>query len=607
MADEISSLFLRVRELPLGERARFLDDACRTRPELRREVESLLSHDLDGARWMSDRELSRMMGELASAVLGEGEPGLVRRQLGRYPILGVLGRGGMGIVYRSQQESPRRPVALKVLRSELLTPAGSKRFQREVEILGRLRHPGLAQIYEAGTCETELGPLPFLAMELVEGQPLLEHCAGLDVEQKLERIAAIADAVDHAHRHGVVHRDLKPSNVLVEPSGQVKVLDFGIARDFQQTTTLTLSGQLVGTLPYMSPEQLADEEEVDARADVYALGVCLYQVLTGRLPHQLEGRSLGEALRIIERGALPRLAALVPRLGRDLETIVHTALAPERERRYASAAELAQDLRRFLRDEPILARPVSVLHRLRRGIRRHRAPVAVACTVVLALVLFWSARQTVQAQADQLRVVEAGQVLQALRQRAAALWPHAAADTELESWLHDGEVLAAELPRFERSLEGLRSRTRSAGCRVDLRGGGRAARARSALTPGARARGLCRSRSRARAPGRGPRARPARRGAHRRDRGSARPRVEGLCGVGREEPALRRPGARAPGGARAPARGPELRPVGVLAHPERREAGARCRQRSLADPARVGARAGPDPGRKVPDGGPEPR
>src|SRR5687768_1155117 len=229
------------------------------------------------------------------------------QQIGAYAILGILGRGGMGVVYRAEQSHPRRTVALKVLPLGLLySDRLVRRFDHEAEVLGRLRHPSIAQIYEAGTADGGFGLQPFFAMEFVDGFPLTQYIAdhSLSPRPRLELLARICDAVHYAHQQGVVHRDLKPANILVEASGDPKVLDFGVARATEVETKWTMAeteaGMLLGTLPYMSPEQAAgDVEQIDTRTDVYALGVIAYEVLAGRLPLQLAGVPLADAVGLI--------------------------------------------------------------------------------------------------------------------------------------------------------------------------------------------------------------------------------------------------------------------------------------------------------------------
>ena len=180
-----------------------------------------------------------------------------------------------------------------------------QRFERESQVLGRLQHPGIAAIYQAGTADTGLGPQPYFAMEFVRGHTLLDYADahGLSVRQRVELMARICDAVQHAHQKGVIHRDLKPANLLVDESGQPKVLDFGVARvtdGEMQATLRTDVGQLIGTIPYMSPEQVqAEPGELDTRSDVYSLGVVLYQLLAGRLPYTIDRRSIPESMRAI--------------------------------------------------------------------------------------------------------------------------------------------------------------------------------------------------------------------------------------------------------------------------------------------------------------------
>ena len=251
----------------------------------------------------------------------------------------------MGAVYEAEQDHPRRPVALKVIRPGLVSPPFLKRFMHEAEILGRLHHPGIAQIYEAGVADDGK---PFFALELIRGLPLDEYGrrSGLTAAARLELLARVCDAVQHAHEQGVIHRDLKPGNILVDDSGQPHVLDFGVARatgeELLATADRTRTGQLVGTLSYMSPEQVAaDHSVIDQRSDVYALGIILFELLAGKLPYLLKDVPLPEAVRLIREHEPSRLGSIDTQLRGDVETIVAKALEKDPARRYLSAAELA--------------------------------------------------------------------------------------------------------------------------------------------------------------------------------------------------------------------------------------------------------------------------
>ncbi len=328
---------------------------------------------------------------IAVSHYGEKEPELPTR-IGRYAILGVIGSGGMGVVYEAQQENPRRSVALKVIRPELVGPTVMRRFDLETSLLGRLQHPGIAQIYEAGTADSGRGLQPFFAMEFVRGKSLTDyaHAHHLTSRGKLELIAKVCEAVQHAHQQGIIHRDIKPANILVDEQGQPKILDFGIARATESdivATQQTDMGQLMGTLPYMSPEQVgADPTEMDTRSDVYALGVSMYELLCGKLPFDLPRKKITEAARIIREDDPSPLSSFDRALRGDVETIVSKAMAKEKARRYESASELAGDIRRYLRDEPITARPPSAGYQLRKFARRNRALVGGLVGVAITLV-----------------------------------------------------------------------------------------------------------------------------------------------------------------------------------------------------------------------------
>lgn len=324
-------------------------------------------------------------------------PGLTG-SIGPFRLIEELGRGGMGIVYKAEQASPRRTVALKVMRAGLLSESAAARFEREARVLGMLRHPGIAQIYQAGTASVGDGgePIPYFAMELVAGEPVTRYAdrVALDTHGRLRILAEIADAVHHAHTKGVIHRDLKPGNILVDERGRVKVLDFGIARladddqgDGFHERTLSRTGQLIGTVSYMSPEQVAGVvDDLDTRSDVYTLGVIGYQLLSGQMPHDTEGRSVVETARTIAESSIRPLSAIDNRLRGDVATVIGKALEKDRDRRYQSADEFGKDIGRYLRDEPISARPPSSVYLLRKFAKRNRPLVVGATAAVLALV-----------------------------------------------------------------------------------------------------------------------------------------------------------------------------------------------------------------------------
>ncbi|MCC6675755.1 MAG: protein kinase [Phycisphaerales bacterium] len=381
----IRDLFAEAAALAPEARAAFLDSRCADNAELRRELESLLEYHESTTGFLSGSPLQDA-GLAASASVGTLPAGT---RIGRYTVVRLLGAGGMGLVYEATQDAPRRAVALKLMRPGLVSADLLRRFEREAQTLARLQHPGIAQVYEAGMERAAQSAMPYLAMELVPGQPLTTYAAGRPVREKLELFARLAEAVAHAHQRGVVHRDLKPANVLVDAGGQPKVLDFGIARLIEEAprvTGSTRTGQVLGTLAYLSPEQAeGDPDRVDIRADVYALGVILYELLAGRLPLDMTKSSVHEAARLLRDVEPAPLGRADSTLRGDLETIAAKAMEKDPGRRYQSAADLAADVRRHLRHEPIQARPASQIYLLKKFVRRNRTPVAALIAVLAAL------------------------------------------------------------------------------------------------------------------------------------------------------------------------------------------------------------------------------
>jgi tetratricopeptide (TPR) repeat protein len=362
-----------------------------------------------------------------SGMPSNAEPRELPQRIGQYRIVRLLGEGGMGAVYVAEQDNPRRQVALKVLRNDFASGEALKRFAYEAQLLARLQHSGIAQIFEAGTFESSRGSQPYFAMELIDGVRLDEYASTHNpaLAQRVELLAKICDAVEHAHQRSVIHRDLKPGNILVDTAGQPKILDFGVARatdaDLQLTTAHTEVGQILGTLPYMSPEQVSgNPDAVDTRSDVYALGVIAYQLLSGALPYDLGGLPLWEAVNVIRSVEPSRLSSTSRHLRGDLETIVGKALEKDKARRYGSASELAADLRRYVHNEPITARQPSALYQLRKFTARHRALVGGVGAVFAAVLVGLVVSLSLYTQAERARSEASDQQLEAEQAAARA-------------------------------------------------------------------------------------------------------------------------------------------------------------------------------------------
>jgi serine/threonine protein kinase len=435
------TIFAEALALPAAERAAYLDAVCVGQPELRQRIEALLqAHDV-GSLLNPPVADPNPTGDAATADYHPAiEPGVVIA--GRYTLVQKIGEGGMGEVWLAKQTEPvKRKVALKLIKAGLDSRAVVARFENERQALAMMDHPNIARVLDGGL--TPSGQ-PFFVMELVNGLALSKFCdqARLSLRERLELFVPICQAVQHAHHKGIVHRDLKPANILVtliDDRPVPKVIDFGVAKatggKLTDESLATQFGAIVGTLEYLSPEQAGYSGlDIDTRADIYSLGVILYELLTGLRPidaKRLKKAAFTEMIRIIHEEepskpstrlstdeALPSLAALrqtEPRklmalLRGELDWVVMKCLEKQRERRYTTANSLAAEIQRYLADEAVEARPPSAAYRMSKFLKRHKGPVLAASLLLLALLggiagTTWGLIRADHARADEARRV----------------------------------------------------------------------------------------------------------------------------------------------------------------------------------------------------------
>jgi serine/threonine protein kinase/tetratricopeptide (TPR) repeat protein len=399
--EKLQKLFQEAIELPSELRDQFLIQECGNNKALLEEIRSILHHHQSQSSDRADSPLDLSDLPTVDSAAGEahlttgGSPKPHPKNISGYKIVRVLGEGGMGITYEAVQQSPKRRVALKIIRGNRFSKTARRRFKYEADALARLTHSGIAQIFESGVwTDDENIERPFIAMEFVNGGPLTKYVERKELStiERLELFRLICDAVHHSHQKGVIHRDLKPCNILVRKDGQPKVIDFGVARPTERgvesVTEQTNVGILIGTLQYMSPEQVdATDDDLDTRSDVYSLGVILYELICGDPPYNLRKKAITEAVRIIKEDSPTNPSTIYKSLRGDVETITLKALEKNRNRRYGSAEELGNDIRRYLEDDPIEARPPNLIYRLGKFSRKYRAAAVAATFVFLSIAI----------------------------------------------------------------------------------------------------------------------------------------------------------------------------------------------------------------------------
>ena len=374
------------------------------------------------------------------------------RTFGPYFLVDEIARGASGTIFRARPRLGGSDVALKALRDPSPDAALVSRFRREAQMAARLRHPNIVAVLDAGEFEGRF----FYTMPLIEGRPL---APGPDAPALARLLATVARAVHHAHERGVIHRDLKPTNILVRPDGEPMITDFGVARDQRRATHLTTAGELLGTPAYMAPEQAAGEA-AGFRADVYSLGAMLYELLAGGRPYEGQGGSGFDELLARVRAEPPAsLESVAPRAAPELAAVCRKAMARDPRERYASADELAAELRAYLEGRVVRAYANGAVVELRKWVQRNRALAAALAAVVLCAVGGLGAVSLLQARgkAEILRLADARRLAE-LDRRAEALWPARPANVEgMRAWLAEAEELARRRELHGADLERLRT------------------------------------------------------------------------------------------------------------------------------------------------------
>lgn len=470
---EVLRLFEELADLDADQRLVYLEKNCRE-PALRDRLLAMLAVDTRTDGFL-DAPVEARFGKLATSDLAEGP---LPDRIGPYKIVRLLGRGGMAIVYLAEREEDdfHQTVALKVVQPSRLGPQWRDRFLQERQILASMSHPHIAQLLDGGM-SAEGGP--FFAMEYIDGLPITHHCdqRQLGIRQRLELLIPICEAVSYAHRNLIVHRDLKPSNILVDAHDQPKLLDFGIAKLLSDPdSSLTVTGQRAMTPDYAAPEQFTGAP-VTTATDVYALGILLYELLAGKRPFDGAGKSPFELEKQIVQGMPPafgelsgntdvrdqaRIAAargiswqrLLRTLSGDLQNVVLQAVRAEPERRYVSAAALADDLRRYLAGQPVRARADSAWYRVSKFVGRHRLGVVLGAGAVVALLTStgFAIHQAQQAnQAAAAAMVEAQRATET-RDFLASLFESSRPDQSLGERLTVRQLLDQGARRIDREL-----------------------------------------------------------------------------------------------------------------------------------------------------------
>ncbi|PZN33965.1 MAG: hypothetical protein DIU71_03790 [Proteobacteria bacterium] len=459
----VEELFHALIRLPPAERAQYLLEQCPDDTELREQVATLVrAGDTTGGGF--ERQVERAVAGSLLA-LEHLPPG---HTIGRYRVLELLGRGGMGAVYLAERADDvyQQRVALKIIGRALLAESAARRFRAERQILAHLNHPHIARLLDGGTSETGI---PYLVMEYVEGERIDAYCDArrLDVRARLRLFQAVCAAVQYAHQHLIVHRDIKPSNILVTAEGVPKLLDFGIAKLLDpsivaEDEALTRVHERVLTPDHASPEQVRGEP-IGTVSDVYSLGVLLYQLLTGARPYGLIGRSLAEAEQVIcniepskpsvmvRRLDRPRAHELARTLAGDLDNIVLMAMRKDPQRRYPTAAALAEDIQNYLDDRPVLARPDAWTYRASKFLRRNAGAVAagvVATVLAVLLVTYHTLRVTAERDAAERERRTAAEVSQFMQEVFRVANPTESRGNTVTV----REVLDAAVERFDRDL-----------------------------------------------------------------------------------------------------------------------------------------------------------